>query len=249
MGAYLLLSGRAGRKTPIRFGPFPRGRLPLCARRATVDFNMALTTRSLPLGIDIGSTRIRIAQAARDEDGVILESVSVIDLEEATDAPHDERYLGARIAQALARIERTRTALRRGGRRSRRGATHRFFPADERARTPARRCVRSHALHRVSGGGSGGAQRLRRSDRKPLHLGHHAPRAHGAHLADSPHRWLALATVIDARSLRAATRVSVRGRSARHRPRSLAPLRVQRQTRAVRRILLDGGSHTFTHKR
>jgi Tfp pilus assembly PilM family ATPase len=62
---------------------------------------MALIARSLPLGIDIGTTRIRIAETARDEDGILLKSVSVIDLEEKTEVPHDEQYLGARIAQTL----------------------------------------------------------------------------------------------------------------------------------------------------
>jgi len=62
---------------------------------------MTLTARSLPLGVDIGTTRIRIAQTERDEDGVILKNVAVLDLEEPADGAHDEHYLGTRIAQTL----------------------------------------------------------------------------------------------------------------------------------------------------
>lgn len=65
---------------------------------------MALTARSLPLGIDIGTTRIRIAQTERDEDGIVLNNVAVIDLEEPSDVAHDDHYIGARIAQTLRKL-------------------------------------------------------------------------------------------------------------------------------------------------
>jgi Tfp pilus assembly PilM family ATPase len=65
---------------------------------------MTLTARSLPLGIDIGTTRIRIAQTERDDGGIVLHNVAVIDLEEAADISHDEHYLGTRIAQTLRKL-------------------------------------------------------------------------------------------------------------------------------------------------
>jgi Tfp pilus assembly PilM family ATPase len=58
----------------------------------------SMKTRSLPLGIDIGSTRIRIAEVVRDEDGLLLKSVAIVDLEEKAS---DEYDLSARIAQTL----------------------------------------------------------------------------------------------------------------------------------------------------
>jgi Tfp pilus assembly PilM family ATPase len=54
--------------------------------------------RSLPLGIDIGSSRIRIAEVVRDEDGMLLKSVAIVDLEQNA---RDEYDIGARIAQTL----------------------------------------------------------------------------------------------------------------------------------------------------
>jgi Tfp pilus assembly PilM family ATPase len=60
-----------------------------------------MTRRSLPLGIDLGSTRIRVAEMSRDEGGAMLDRVSVIDLEDARPGLRDERYLASRIATAL----------------------------------------------------------------------------------------------------------------------------------------------------
>jgi type IV pilus assembly protein PilM len=57
-----------------------------------------MKTRSLPLGIDIGTTRIRIAEVVRDEDGMLLKSVAIVDLEQNA---RDEYNIGARIAQTL----------------------------------------------------------------------------------------------------------------------------------------------------
>jgi Tfp pilus assembly PilM family ATPase len=52
----------------------------------------------MPLGIDIGSTRMRIAETNRDDQGISVRSVMVIDIERNAD---DEHALGALIAQTL----------------------------------------------------------------------------------------------------------------------------------------------------
>ncbi|HTV72424.1 MAG TPA: pilus assembly protein PilM [Candidatus Acidoferrales bacterium] len=57
--------------------------------------------RSLPLGIDLGAARIRIAEMWSHESAPTLERVITIDLEDARPGPHDERYLGSRIATSL----------------------------------------------------------------------------------------------------------------------------------------------------
>ncbi|HEY0799176.1 MAG TPA: hypothetical protein VGD50_08495 [Candidatus Baltobacteraceae bacterium] len=60
-----------------------------------------MTRSSFPLGIDLGTTRVRIAQMYREDGVAVLNRVTVIDLEDARPGPLDERYLGTRIATAL----------------------------------------------------------------------------------------------------------------------------------------------------
>jgi type IV pilus assembly protein PilM len=70
-----------------------------------------MTPRSLPLGIDLGSTRIRIAELCREDGEAVLRRVSVIELDDTRGDLQDERYLGSSLRELGIRERRCIAAV------------------------------------------------------------------------------------------------------------------------------------------